>query len=203
MASSKTTKRASSRPKPQTDPKTRLAEAALKRLAKTGWSDLTLASVAKPACVPLVELRTLCGSKPVLFGLILSHIAEEVTARYVPEPGTAHDRVFEVAMCWFDVLASHKKAVASLYAGLKRDPVTLLAAREAIASTASWLLTLAEADTGPALPLRALGLAAAIGHAVPAWLEDGPDLTKTMASLDIDLRRGETVLDRMQAKGAD
>ena len=195
--------RKTSKPTPPADPKARLAEAALGRLAKTGWHDLPLAAVAKAARVPLAEMRTLCGSKPALFGLILSHIAEQVTARYVPEPGTAHDRIFEVAMCWFDVLVPHRKAVASLHAGLKRDPLTLLAARDAIASTASWLLTLAEADTGPALPLRALGVAAAIGHAVPAWLDDGPDLTKTMASLDTDLRRGETVLDRMRPQDKD
>jgi hypothetical protein len=106
-------------------------------------------------------------------------------------------------MCWFDVLAPHKKAVAALHESLRRDPLTLFAARDAIIQTASWLMTLAEADRGPALPARALGIAAAIGHAIPAWLEDGPDLTKTMASLDTDLSRGETILDRMKRKDAD
>ncbi len=193
---------ASRKTNPPADPRTRLVDAALKRLAKTGWSELTLVSVAKSARVPLAELRMLCPSKPALFALILARIAEEVTARYAPEPGTAHDRLFEVAMCWFEVLAPRKKAVAGLYEGLKRDLLTLVAARESIAETAGWLLTLAEADTGPALPLRALALAAALGRAVPAWLEDDKDLTRTMARLDMDLRRGETLLDRLGGAAA-
>ena len=184
------------------DPKTRLADAVLKRLAKTPWQDLTLASVAKAARLPLGDLQALCGSKPALFGLILRRIGALVAARYAPEPGSAHDRLFEVAMCWFDVLAPHKKAVRSLYDGLRRDPLTLVAARAEIAEAGSWLLTLAEADTGPALSLRALALAAALGRAVPAWLEDGPDMAKTMARLDTDLRRGETILDRMRGGDA-
>jgi hypothetical protein len=179
-------------------PEERLAEAALKLLAKTPWQDLRLVSVAKAARVPMAGMQSLCAAKPALFGLILHRIGAWCAARYVPESGTAHDRLFEVPMSWFEVLAPHKKAVRSLYEGLKRDPFTLMAARSEIVSAASWLLALAEADTGPALPLRALALAAALGRAVPVWLEDDKDLTKTMARLDMDIRRGETILDRMR-----
>ena len=188
--------------KPPADPKTRLADAALKRLAKTPWPDLTLVSLAKAARVPLAELQMLCGSKPALFGLILTRCGTLAAETYVPEPGTAHDRLFEVAMSWFEVLAPHKKAVRALYEGLKRDPLTLLAARAEIAAAGSWLLTLAEADTGPALPLRALALSAALGRTVPVWLDDDKDLTRTMARLDLDIRRGETILERIY-RGAD
>lgn len=184
--------------KPLADLKTRLADAALKLLAKTPWPDLTLAAVAKSARVPLAELQTLAPSKPVLLGLILARIGAAVAARYEPEPGSAHDRLFDVAMAWFDVLAPHKKAVRSLYEGLRRDPVTLIAARNAIGEAGSWLLTLAEADTGPGLPLRALGLAAALARAVPVWLDDGPDMARTMARLDTDLTRGDTLFDRLR-----
>lgn len=180
------------------DPKTRLADAALKLLAKTPWPALTLVAVAKSARVPLGELQALCGSKPALLGLILSRCGALAAARYVPEPGSAHDRLFESGMSWFEALTPHKKAVASIYEGLKHDPVTLLAARGEIAAAGHWLLTLAEADTGPGLPLRALAIAAAIGRAVPVWLRDDRNLTRTMASLDMNLRRGETLLDRIK-----
>lgn len=184
--------------KPSADPKTRLADAALKLLAKTPWSELTLVAVAKPARVPLAELQTLASSKPALFGLVLARIGALVAARYEPEPGSAHDRLFDVAMCWFDVLAPYKKAMRSLHDGLRRDPIALVAARTEIADAGSWLLTLAEADTGPALPLRALGLAAALARAVAVWLDDDPDLAKTMARLDTDLTRGDTILNRFR-----
>lgn len=183
-------------------PETRLAGAALKLLAKTAWPELTLAAVARAACVPPRELQAIASSKPALLGLILHRIGAEVAVRYRPEPGSAHDRLFEVAMCWFDVLVPERKAVRALYDGLKRDPLTLVAARAGIVDAASWLLTLAEADTGPALPLRALALAAALGRAVPVWLDDDKDLTRTMACLDMDLTRADTILDRMRGAEA-
>ena len=96
------------------------------------------------------------------------------------------------------MLAPQRKAVRSLHDGLKRDPLTLVAARAGIVEAAGWLLTLAEADTGPALPLRALALAAALARAVPVWLDDDKGLSRTMAALDIDLTRADTILGRLR-----
>ena len=75
--------------------------------------------------------------------------------------------------------------------------MALLFARGEIVAAAEWLMTLAEADTGPALALRATAFAAMLGRAVPVWLDDDADLTKTMARLDGDLRRGESLLGRL------
>lgn len=193
------TRHAGAMPKP--DPEILIAEAALKLLAKTPWPDLTLAAVAKSARLPLAAMQPLASSKSALFGLILRRLGQEAAARYVQEPGSAHDRLFEVAMCWFDVAAPHKKAVRSIYEGLRRDPVALIAAHDGILEAANWLMALAGADTGPALPLRALGFGAVLGRTVPVWLNDGPDMTKTMACLDSGLRRGEEVLERVGRTG--
>jgi hypothetical protein len=177
----------------KTDPTARLADAALKLLAKTPWRDLALAQVAKAAKVPMTALRPLANGKPALIGLILTKLGDETVARYRPDAeSSARDRVFDVAMTWFEISNGRKPAMRSLYDGLKRDPLSLLAARSEIVSAASWLLTLAEADTGPAIALRALALAAAIGRAIPAWLDDGKDMAKTMAQLDGDLRRADS-----------
>lgn len=209
MAQVKAKKKSRAKAKPASraavsaDPGARLADAALKLLAKTAWPELTLVAVAGSARVPPRELQAMASSKPALLGLILHRIGAEVAVRYRPEPGSAHDRLFEVAMCWFDVLVPQRLAVRALYDGLKRDPLTLVAARAGIVDAASWLLTLAEADTGPALPLRALALAAALARAVPVWLDDDKDLTRTMACLDMDLTRADTILDRMRGAGED
>ena len=181
---------------PETRPEAKLADAALRLLAKRPWQDLTLAAAAKSARIPLADLLQIAPSKPRLFGLILRRIGAAVAARHEADSSEAHDRLFDVAMAWFDALAKHKKAVRSLYEGLRRDPLSLVAAKNDILEAAHWLMVLAEADSGPALSLRALGFAAVLGHAVPAWLDDGPDLAKTMARLDADLRRGETVMKR-------
>ncbi|HEY1631717.1 MAG TPA: hypothetical protein VGF56_10385 [Rhizomicrobium sp.] len=166
----------------------KLANAALKLLAKTAWSDLALSQAAKAAKIPLAQLPV--RAKPALIGLILTKLGDETARRYRPDAeGSARDRVFEAAMSWFDAASAHKDAMRALYHGLKRDPLSLLAAREDFVKAGSWLLTLAEADTGPAIPLRALALAGAMARSVSTWLDDGPDLAKTMAKLDGDLRR--------------
>ena len=184
------------KPVPETRPEAKLADAALRLLARRPWQELTLTSVAKSARIPLAELQRIAPSKPRLFGLILRRIGAVVAMQLTADSGETHDRMFDVAMAWFDALAKHKKATRSLYEGLRRDPLSLVTAKNDILEAAHWLLALAEADSGPGLSLRALGFAAVLGHAVPAWLDDGPDLAKTMARLDADLRRGETVMKR-------
>ena len=183
----------------QASPDIRLADAALRLLKKEAWRELSLAAVAKVAKVPMTELAAYAPSKPALIGLILRRLGEDVTRTYKPDAATetARDRLFDVSMLWFDTLARHEDAVRSLYEGLRSDPFTLIAARGSIIAAAEWLMTLAEADKGPALALRAAAFAAILGRTVPVWLEDDADLTKTMARLDMDLRRGESLLGKL------
>ena len=180
---------------PKPSPETALADAALKLLAKTCWDELSLARVAKAAKLPLGALQTLAPSKPALLGLILSRFGRDTAARYKPDgaSASARDRIFDVAMTWFDVLGARKPALRSLYDGLKRDPLSLVAARGEFVAAAEWLLVLAEADKGPANAVKAAGLALALLRAVPVWLDDGKDMAKTMACLDRDLARAESL----------
>jgi AcrR family transcriptional regulator len=173
---------------------TKLADAALKLLAKTAWNDLTLADVAKAAKIPLPSLQSL-GGKQALIGLMLQKFGAETASRHTPEKNAAaKDRVLEVAMTWFEINAARKPAIRSLYDGLKFDPVTLLSQRAEFVAAAGWLLTLADADTGPALPVRTLGFAAIMLRAIGAWLDDDADMSRTMARLDSDLSRADSFL---------
>jgi AcrR family transcriptional regulator len=176
-------------------PQTRLADAAFRLLSKQKWNELTLAAVARSAKIPLAELHMLAPSKPALIGLMLSRSGEEVARRYRPDTQSENerDRVLDVALTWFETLETRRPALRALHAGLRRDPLALLAARGAFVSAAEWLLTLAEADTGRALPLRATALAGLLVRALPVWLDDDKEMTKTMAQLDSDLRRAQWV----------
>jgi AcrR family transcriptional regulator len=116
---------------------TKLADAALKLLAKKAWRDLTLTEVAKTAKVPLSSLQSL-GGKAALIKLILQKFGAETAARYVPEKSAgAKDRVLEAAMTWFEINARRKPAIRSLYDGLKFDPLTLIDQRQAFADAAA------------------------------------------------------------------
>lgn len=175
-------------------PETRLADALLLALTKKSWRDISLAQVAKAARVPMTEMSRIAPAKPALIGLLLRRLGDGVASTYKPGAGASHDRLFDVGMAWFDVLGRHKPAIRALYKGLQSDPLTLLALRGAIIGAAEWLMALAEADKGPALSLRAAGYAAILGRAIPVWLDDDADMTKTMARLDGDLRRvGDTL----------
>jgi AcrR family transcriptional regulator len=183
----------------QSTPQTRLADSALRILAKKPWREVALAEVARAAKVPLAELPLIAPAKPALVSLILRRFGDDLAAHYKSDRKTqsAHERLFDVSMAWFDCLARHRPAMRSLYDGLKRDPLTLLDMRGAIVAAAQWLMALAEADKGPALSLRAAAFAAILGRAIPVWLDDDADSTKTMARLDGDLGRMESWLGKL------
>lgn len=180
-------------------PETRLVDATLRLLAKKAWREVSLAEIAKSARIPLAQLQPLAPAKSALPILILRRLGQETAARYKPDRGaqSARDRLFDVAMTWFEVLASHRSAMRAFFEGLRRDPLALLAQRGAFIEASEWLMTLAQVDNGPALSLRAAGFAAILVRAIPVWLHDDPDLAKTMARLDGDLRRGESLLGRL------
>jgi AcrR family transcriptional regulator len=176
-------------------PRTRLADAAFRLLAKQSWNDITLASVARAAKVPLGELHGVAPSKPALIGLMLARAGEDTARQYKIDRGSEseRDRIFDVALTWFETLAARKVALRALHDGLRRDPLALIAARGEFVAAGEWLLALAEADAGRALPLKAAALAAILLRALPVWLDDDREMSQTMAKLDTDLRRASWV----------
>lgn len=179
----------------RTTPERRLTDATFKLLAKKPWREISLADAARAAKIPLSELRDIVPAKPHLIALLLRRLGDEVAARYKPDRDaqSAHERLFDACMAWFDAAGRRKPAMRALYDGLKSDPLALIEIRDAIVSAAEWLMTLAEADKGPALRLRATALAAILGRATGTWLGDDEDLSKTMARLDADLTRAENL----------
>src|SRR5579862_9595607 len=117
-------------------PETRLADAALKLLAKNRWADISLAQIAKSAKIPLSELAAIAPAKPALIGFILQRIGEKVSHTYRSGSAATHERLFDVGMAWFDAIAPHKKAIGSLYQGLKKDPLTLISVRGSLVEAA-------------------------------------------------------------------
>jgi AcrR family transcriptional regulator len=176
-----------------TKPEARLGDAAFRLLAKHDWRDLTLASVARAARVPLAELHAIAPSKSALVGIMLARAGEECARHYKPDKAseTERDRIFDVTLTWFEALAAKKPALRAVHEGLRRDPFALLEARSAFVGAAEWLLALAEADAGRGLPLKAAALAALIARTLPVWFEDDKDMSKTMARLDAHLARAK------------
>ena len=172
------------------DAQSRLADATFRLLMRTHWSELTLAAVARSAKVPLEDMQVLAPSKASLIALMLRRASGETSKRYRPDSDSnVRDRVLDASLTWFESMHARKPALRALHQGLKRDPLSLIAARGAFLATGEWLVVLAEADTGNAVPLKAAALAAILARAMGVWVDDDKEMTRTMAQLDGDLRR--------------
>ena len=181
---------------PRPDREGRLADAAFRLLAKKAWRELTLASIAKAAKLAWPEVLAIAPSKTAVAGVMLRRLRAEVAHRYKADrnSATARERVFDVAMMWFDVQQPRKIALRSLYDELKSDPLTLISIRRDIVGAVEAMLALADADMGRSPSFRAAIVAGVLAHAIPVWLGDDDDMGKTMAQLDRDLRRVERFL---------
>lgn len=187
-----------SKPKSPTDKRveTCLADATLHLLERAGWNELTLGAVVRSANLSWADVFSAVSSKSALLGAILRRTVEDTARAYRPEGSSisARERVFDVCMTWFDVHQKRKGPFHALYSALRADPLILMAERGAIHETAERLLALSEADASSLAPARAILFSGILVRATLAWLEDDDDLSRTMARLDSDLRRTETLL---------
>lgn len=178
------------------DRETRLAEAALRLLAKQEWEKLTLAAVARAAKLRLSDVLSVIPSKSALPRIVLRVLAKEAARqrRVDKRSGDPRERVFDATMSFFDVQERHAVALKALYRALPYDPPTLFGLRNAVLDLAGELLALAEADVGSSPGAQGTVFAGILIRAVFAWRGDDGEMGKTMAQLDRDLRRAERLL---------
>lgn len=182
----------------------RIIAAALK-LAEAGkWSSVTLADIADEAGVSLSALHSRFRSKTAILEGFVDMVDGEVLrkAKAPDMDSPARDRVFEVLMTRFDILAPYKTALANIrrsYACAPQSGAARLLC--ASANSQKWMLTAAgiPSDGGKGC-VRVSGMVCLYGKVAPVWLkDDDPDLAKTMAALDRELRNGERWLKRLDA----
>ena len=174
--------------------KGRILAAALGCAASKRWADVTLLDIAESANLAMFELRDEFATKTDLIAGLLRAIDEEVLKRAAKrtEDQQKRDRLFDIIMTRFDVLAPHKAALRSIYASGAAD----VALAVPYLSSQHWMLEAAGISTdGAAGAIRVAGLGMAYAWVFRTWLEDDdPGLAKTMAALDRRLRRGERAL---------
>jgi hypothetical protein len=175
-----------------------LARAALAVAASSAWRTLTLLDLARAAGRKVSDFYGASLGEAVdcveeAFDRAISDNLESLDVGQ-----TVRDRLFDLIMKRFEAMEPHRAAVLAMEAGADRDPILLAAQHQRHVRCARWVLALAglEADgmTGNA---RAQGLGVIIGQARSAWRgDDAGDFTKTMASLDKNLRRAEEMFGR-------
>lgn len=184
------------------DPRRAAIDALLRLAAKMPYGQIGLADIAREAGISLADLRDSFPSKGAILGGLM-----RVTDRAVLDGTTddmadesTHDRVLDVMMRRFDALAPYRDGLRSIYRSVRLDIALALALNQAALNSWRYMLEAAGVETqGPLGALRAQGAVLVFSRVFPVWLEDDDDLARTMAALDRELKRGESV---MQFAGA-
>lgn len=176
--------------------KGRYISAALALAAERSWDQVTLSEIAARAGTGLVGLKAHFSSKAEILAAFTDLVNDEVLARAPAreEGQSRRDALFEVVMSRFDVLAPWKPALRSIVRSSVPDPAQV--ARGLAANR--WMLEAAGIGSGGLDGMaRVAGLASVYSSTFRVWLDDDdPGLSRTMATLDRRLRRGERALRR-------
>ena len=181
----------------------KIVDAAFKLAVSEGWAQTSLSQIAAQAKIPLAEVYQAFPSK----ASILEAYARQIDLKMleasedVDAEDSARDRLFDVIMNRFDAMADDKEGLRAIERDLRRQPLEVLAMRDAILQSLRWILEAAHLDAGGLRgALRQRGLALIYADVFATWLkDDDPGLAKTMALLDRRLRRVEDMLRRFQS----
>jgi AcrR family transcriptional regulator len=181
--------------------RTRIIRAAFRLAESKGWRGLSLLEIAGEAKVSLADIHRDFSSKSGILRAFASEIDEAVLRQAEPDAEEpARDRLFEVLMTRFELLAPYRTALARIYQDFRLAPAEASRFTGLVLQSQYWMLNAAGIQMGPPYgPIRVPGLAAVYARVVPIWLQDDDaGLARTMAALDRELRRGERWLRRIE-----
>ena len=185
----------------QTTVRGRIIEAAMRLAGERGWSAITFDEIAGAAGSNLAEFRREFQTKAQILVAFTNAVDEAVLARIdrVDAGTAARDRLFDVLMTRFEVLAPYKPALRRIMSDLRYRPGESLVQAGASSRSIYWMLAAAGLDAdGPRAAVRVPGLMGIYARVFDIWLEeDDPGMARTMAALDSRLRRGERIVRRM------
>ena len=171
-------------------------------LAERPWSEVTLEAVAERSGRGLSELRAGFDGRIDILREFTRRTDETVLAGIDPQMAGegARERLFDILFSRIEALGPHKRALGRLFDAAWRDPVLALELNRIATISMSWMLTAAGVrTTGRMGALRSQGLALVWSRVLRVWLnDDDPTLPRTMAELDVQLRRSERAVIRIE-----
>jgi len=190
-------KPAAAAPAKSADPRRGVVEALMALAARQPFDTITLSDISREAGVSLADLRDLFPSKGAILGGLFRIIDRQVLDGTADDMAaeSAHDRVLDVMLRRFDALAPYREGMRSVWRAVRTDPVMALALNQTALNSWRFMLESAGIETSGNLgSIRVQGAVLVFSRAFDAWLDDEPDLARTMAVLDRELKRGEQVL---------
>ncbi len=187
---------------PTSSPKDRVIDALMSLAALEPWNAITLPMIAGESGLSLADLRDAFPSK----GAILGGFARRIDRIVLDGTGSdmavepVRERVLDVMLRRFDALGPYKAALRSIRDGVKHDPLALAALNQLALNSWRYMLAAADVDTEDHLGvLKVQGAALVFSRATETWFDDeDAGLSRTMAVLDRELKRGETILSRAE-----
>lgn len=185
--------------KPRRDKQARIVDAALRLAAERGWAEITLDDIAAAAKLDADEVYRLTPTKSAVLNAFVRRTdlavleGQPSAAADEDAEATTHDRLFDVLMRRFEVLSPDRAALGILCRDLPRDPVALAAVIPQAHCSFGRMLEAAGVSTKGLRGLARIHAIAAVWLATQrTWFSDeGPDMARTMAVLDRNLRRME------------
>jgi ubiquinone biosynthesis protein COQ9 len=179
----------------------KLADAALTCAADTPWGRVSLSDVCAASGQTLAD----CARYHVTKAHVVAHLDVRIDQAMLSEhlnpdrSQSVRDRLFEILMSRFDTMEAAKVAWVSILKAERSDGAARLARQARRVRAGAWALEAAGVTASNVKGMgRAIGLGRVLRLVEAVWVEDGPDLAKTMARLDQELRQGEDLLGQLE-----
>lgn len=186
---------------PRRAPRDAIIDSLLELAAEREWQDISVSQVAERAGVSLADFRDAFPSKGAVLagfsrridGIVLRQVSDEL------KDETAKERLFDILMRRLDAMAPYRVGLQGVGDWVRRDPLAAAALNRVAVNSMRFMLEAAGIDTeGQAGALKIQGLVIAWGRVLSVWFKDeDPGLAATMAALDRELARGETLAARV------
>lgn len=190
------------KPAARPEPRRAVVDALFRLAARQGWDEIELPAIAREAGISLAELRGLFPSKLAILGGLGRILDDAVLAGSSDDllDESYKERVFDLVMRRLDALAPYKAGLKALLPHLRRQPLALAALGRNSLNSWRYMLSSAGIPTEDDLgSIRVQGAALLMARVLDTWLEDDePDLSRTMARLDRELRTAGRIMARVE-----
>lgn len=169
--------------------------------AERRFEDIAMSEIARRAGLTLADFRDQFPSKGAILGaysrMIDRKVLDGVSDDLIAEP--AKERLFDVLMRRLDAMAPHRDGLRAIWEWAKRDPVSAAALNQVALNSMRFMLEAADISSeGVAGAVKLQGLVLAWARVLDVWFDDDdPAYARTMAALDRELTRGETLVARV------
>ncbi len=173
----------------------KIISAALSLAQSNDWASFSMADVGEKADLTTDDVIQEFPSKIGLLWGIIESVDRTVLTEQTNTDEPPRERLFDVLMARLDAITPYKLAIRSIARASSKDLIISLSILPRFMLSMSWMLEAAGVSSvGLKGLIRTKGLAIVYLNTMRVWLHDEtPDLSKTMAALDQNLRRAERI----------